>query len=307
MKIGYPCVNNSLGCTSSHTFQLKSYSEKRLVETIEKNLACLQKTLAFNLIHKLLFFRITSDLVPFASHPICRFNWQKKFENQFQEIGDFIKENGMRISMHPDQFTLINSLDNRVFENSVRELVYHAQVLDLMELDTSAKIQIHVGGVYGDKNRSMIRFVNRFKRLDGGLQRRLVIENDDRCYSLSACLEISIKTGVPVLFDIFHHQINSSGETIQEALRQIAKTWKDALPMVDYSSQKLGYKMGGHTETIDLKNFQEFLEMSKPYDFDIMLEIKDKEVSALKALEIALKDNRTHVLTRNLYRFDGNC
>lgn len=196
--------------------------------------------------------------------------------------------------MHPDQFTLINSLEKRVFENSVRELVYHAQVLDLMELDTSAKIQIHIGGVYGDKKRSTMRFINRYKRLGQTLRNRLVIENDDRHFSVSACLQINTETGIPVLFDVFHHQNNSSGETIQEALRQIVKTWKkvDGLPMVDYSSQKLGYKRGRHTEVIDLKHFQDFLILSKSYDFDIMLEIKDKEVSALKALEITLQDSR---------------
>jgi len=175
------------------------------METVKSNLACLAKILRFNVKHNILFFRITSNIVPFASHPICNFDWQGHFGKQFQEIGDFIKNQGMRISMHPDQFTLINSLDNRVFKNSVRELVYHAQVLDLMELDTSAKIQIHVGGTYRDKDRSMIRFVERFEKLDEIVKRRLVIENDDRHYTLRDCLQIGAKTRVPVLFDVFHH------------------------------------------------------------------------------------------------------
>jgi UV DNA damage endonuclease len=180
---------------------LKSYSEKRLVETVESNLSCLAKILSFNVKHNLLFFRITSDLIPFASHSICKFNWQRHFEEQFQEIGDLVKNHSMRISMHPDQFTLINSLDNRVFENSIRELVYHAQVLDLMELDTSAKIQIHVGGVYKDKERSLSRFVERFGKLDEVVKRRLVVENDDGRYNLRYCLRISAQTESSVLFD----------------------------------------------------------------------------------------------------------
>jgi len=132
----------------------------------------------------------------------------------------------MRISMHPDQFTLINFLDNRVFENSVRELVYRAQVLDLMKLDTSAKIQFHVGGTYSDKERSMIRFVERFEKLDEVVKKRLVIENDDRRYSLRDCFQISAKTRVHVLFDVFHHRVNSSGETIQEAFGLFTITWR---------------------------------------------------------------------------------
>jgi UV DNA damage endonuclease len=294
MKIGYPCINTTIGCKSSRTFRLKSYSEKRLIETVENNLACLGRILRFNLKHNILFFRITSDLIPFASHPVCKFDWQRSFGREFKAIGDFVKKWGIRISMHPDQFTLINSLDQRVFENSVRELVYHAQVLDLMKLDTSAKIQIHVGGTYRDRDRSMIRFVERFEKLDEIVKRRLVIENDDRCYSLRDCIQISAKTGIPVLFDVLHHEVNSSGETIQEAFGLFTKTWKekDGLPMVDYSSQMAGHKIGKHAEAINLEHFREFLDKSKPYDFDIMLEIKDKQTSALKAIEIASQDNR---------------
>lgn len=298
MRIGYACINTTIGCISSRTFRLKSYSEKRLVETIESNLSCLAKILSFNVKHNLLFFRITSDLIPFASHPICKFNWQRHFEDQFQMIGHLAKNYDVRISMHPDQFTLINSLDNRVFENSVRELVYHAQVLDLMELDNSAKIQIHVGGVYKDKEKSITRFIQRFKKLDKIVKKRLVVENEDSRYNLSECLKINAETRIPVLFDVFHHEVNNYGESLQEAFELFTRTWGngDGLPMVDYSSQKTGYRIGNHAETIDLKHFQEFLEGSRPYDFDVMLEIKDKEKSALKAIKIASQDARFSII-----------
>ncbi len=301
MRIGYPCINTSVGCKSSRTFRLKSYSEKRLMETVENNLDCLGRILRFNLRHNILFFRITSDLVPFASHPICKFDWHGSFGKRFKGIGDFIKNCDMRISMHPDQFTLINSLDNRVFENSVRELVYHAQILDLMELGTSAKIQIHVGGVYGDKETSMRRFVERFEILDEIVKRRLVIENDDRRYNLKDCLKISAEVGIPILFDVFHHEVNNSGETVKEAFELFAPTWKpeDGLPMVDYSSQLPSDMKGKHTETLNLGIFREFLEETIPFDFDIMLEIKDKEMSALKAIEIASQDDRFSVAKKH--------
>jgi UV DNA damage endonuclease len=196
--------------------------------------------------------------------------------------------------MHPDQFTLLNSLRESVFVNSVRELVYHAQVLDLMKLDASAKIQIHVGGVYNDKEKSLARFVERFRELDDSVKRRLVIENDDRSYTLRDCVQLSARTGIPVLFDVFHHEVNSSGENLQEAFEVFTETWKkkDGLPMVDYSSQETGYKKGKHVETINLNHFRKFLDKSKPYDFDVILEIKDKEASALKAIEVASQDNR---------------
>ncbi|MCP8312065.1 MAG: UV DNA damage repair endonuclease UvsE [Candidatus Methylarchaceae archaeon HK02M1] len=294
MKIGYPCINWSIGCKSNKTFRLKSYSEERLIETVDKNLDCLIHILEFNIKHNIKFFRITSDLVPFASHPICKFDWQEYFKERFKEIGNLIESHNIRISMHPDQFVLINSLKNIVFENSLKELNYHVELVDLMELDTSAKIQIHVGGIYGDKERSIKRFIERFEKLDETIKRRLVIENDDKRYSLKDCLLVNAETGIPVLFDIFHHELNNSEEKINEAFRLFTKTWrkKDGIPMVDYSSQQKGELKGKHTKSIDLEHFKNFLTLTKPFDFDIMLEIKDKEKSALKAIKVALKDDR---------------
>ena len=166
MRIGYPCINRTIDCTANSTFRLKSYTESRVKQTVKNNLECLRRILQFNLEHKLFFFRISSDLVPFASHPINRFNWQMHFQEEFEEIGKFIIKNRMRISMHPDQFTLINSIKEDIFERSKNELKYHVEILDLMKLDTSAKIQIHVGGAYGDKKKSIERFVTRFNELD---------------------------------------------------------------------------------------------------------------------------------------------
>jgi UV DNA damage endonuclease len=294
MKIGYPCINRSIDCQGDKTFRLKSYSEERLVETVENNLDCLLEMLQFNLNHNILFFRITSDLVPFASHPICRYKWQDHFKPKLRKIGDFVKGNQVRISMHPDQFTLINSPDLKIFKRSQKELLYHCQVLDLMELDPSAKIQIHVGGVYGDKQKSMKRFIRRFGKLGEEIQRRLVIENDDRNYTLRDCMDIHEKTKIPVIFDSFHHEVNSSGESNALALEYVTETWSngDGLPMIDYSSQERGRRKGKHIESIELKDFKRFLKETESFDFDLMLEIKDKERSALKALKVASGDRR---------------
>jgi UV DNA damage endonuclease len=294
MKIGYPCINLALDCKGDRTFRLKSYSEERLIQTVENNLDCTLEMLRFNVKHRILFFRITSDLVPFASHPICQFGWQGFFQDKFWEIGDFIKAHGIRISMHPDQFTLINSLDIGVFERSLQELRYHGEVLDLIGLDTSAKMQIHVGGAYGNRDKSITRFIDRFVLIDEGIKRRLVVENDDRTYRVEDCLRIHAETGIPVLLDVFHHEVNSSGKTTRELFDLVSKTWKerDGIPMVDYSSQKSGERKGRHAESIDPTAFRKFLEETNPFDFDLMLEIKDKERSALKAIEIASHDPR---------------
>ena len=303
MRIGYPCINRTLNCRASSTLRLKSYSETRLKTSIKNNLDCLLRIFQFNLENRLCFFRISSDLVPFASHPVNRFSWQKHFQIEFEEIGEFIVKNKMRISMHPDQFTLINSTKDEIFERSKRELVYHAEILDLMKLDTSAKIQIHVGGAYGDKEASMKRFVARFNRLPDSVIRRLVIENDDKLYDVNDCLEISEEIQIPVLFDVFHHKLNNSAmQTLKESFSYIAKSWnekRDGIPMVDYSSQEINGLSQQHSETINLEDFGLFLKQTEPFDFDVMLEIKDKEKSAIKAIKSAVNDWRLHKFFTN--------
>ena len=294
MKIGYPCINWTIGCKSNKTFRLKSYTEERLKTTVKNNLECLEKILKYNIKKNILFFRITSDLIPFASHPICRFNWQDFYKKDFLKIGELIQKNNIRISMHPDQFIVLNSLNRDIVERSKKELFYHAEILDLMDLDFTAKIQLHIGGAYNDKKTSIHRFIQHYKELELKIKKRLVIENDDRIYALKDCLNINQEIGIPILFDVFHHSILNNGEMTKNAVEICTRLWgkKDGLLMLDYSSKKVGRRISSHAESIDISNFKLFLEITKPYDFDIMLEIKDKEKSALKAIKILEKDER---------------
>jgi UV DNA damage endonuclease len=289
LKIGYPCINWSVGCTVNSTFRLENYSDALFAQKTINNLGCLNQILKFNVEHGLLNFRIGSDIIPFASHPICKVEWETMLKAALEMTGEYIREHNIRISMHPDQFILLNSEKKDVLENSTRELDYHAKFMDAMGLDTSAKIQIHVGGVYGNKEEAITRFIKNYKKLPANIKSRLVIENDDKAYSLKDCLEISKATKVPVLFDFFHHECLNNGESNIEAFELAEKTWKkkDGVIMTDYSIQKEGERKGAHATSIDEERFRKFLEEMKKHEFDIMLEIKDKEKSALKAVKIA--------------------
>jgi UV DNA damage endonuclease len=311
MKIGYPCINNSISRKTASTFRLASYSESRMIQTIKDNLIHLNQILKYNVKNDLLFFRISSDLIPFASHPICKLAWHNFFQYELEQIGDYIKKYNIRISMYPDQFVVLNSPNEKTVQNSIRELNYHCKLLDTMCLDETAKVQIHVGGVYGNKSKAMDRFIKKYNLVDHSIKKRLVIENDDHLYSLKDCICINKQTGIPVVFDRFHHEcfgsnnnnkdtgeLKSENSTLQNILQNAFLTWKinkDGLPMVDYSSQDVGTinhhnqmiaRRGKHTLTIDPISFEKFLKETESLGFDIMLEIKDKEKSALKALEI---------------------
>jgi UV DNA damage endonuclease len=290
VKIGYPCVNETLPCSAAGTFRLASYSAERLVTTVAANLACLQQILEWNVAHGLLFFRMGSGIVPFGSHEVNTFPWQTHFKAEFQAIGAYIRQHGMRISFHPDQFVVLNSPDPDIVRRSVSELVYQGSMLDLMELDSTAKLQIHAGGAYGDKGSALARWVDTFQTLvPAAVQSRLVVENDDRLYSLRECLSLHDETGVPILFDNFHHECLNYGEPMREALRLAADTWhptRDGVLMMDYSSQAPDERKGKHTDTLVPALFEDFLADLDGLDVDMMLEIKDKEASAVRGAEL---------------------
>jgi UV DNA damage endonuclease len=295
MRIGYPCINLTLKNPHPSTFRIKSYSEEKFNETVKNNLDHLQKILEFNLYHKILFFRLSSDIIPFASHPICKINWKDTFKTDLENIGKFINKNQMRIAMHPDQFVILNSIKGKVIENSIRELQYHSDLLDGMNLSFDAKIQIHIGGAYDNKSIAKERFIKIFNKLDKNLKSRIIIENDDRLYTLVDCLDINEQTGIPIVFDIFHHECLNNKESITDALLSAADTWKvcfDGNPIIDYSSQSIGERKGKHIKTIDKNHFNfiydKIIKINRNYsiEFDIMLEIKDKENSVFSALNV---------------------
>ena len=289
MKIGYPCVNEAMDCSAANTFRLASYSEGRLLTAVAANLVCLRRMLEWNVAQGLLFFRIGSGIVPFGSHEINVFPWQTHFAAEFREIGDYIRDNDLRVSFHPDQFVVLNSPSPAIVQRSINELIYQGSMLDLMGLDGTAKLQIHVGGLYGERELAISRFATVHAMLPATVKARVVVENDDRLYSLRDCLHLHELTGVPILFDNFHHECLNHGEPMHAALRLAAATWHpitDGVPMMDYSSQALGERKGKHTDNLVDDLFRGFLAELHGLNLDLMLEIKNKEVSALRAVAI---------------------
>jgi UV DNA damage endonuclease len=294
MKIGYPCINYSIGKKTISTFRLSAYTEEKFIQCVNYNLATLIEILKFNIANNFMFFRISSDVIPFASHPICKFDWKEYFKSELIKIGQLIKHNNIRISMHPDQFVIINAKSQDIVNKSIRELEYHTDLLDLMELDYSSKVQIHIGAVYGDKDKSKKQFISNYKTSSENIKKRLVIENDDHLYNLKDCIEIHKYTEIPVLFDVLHHLCFDNNLPLNIALQTSNNTWdrsQDGIMMIDYSNQELNQRKGKHSHTLDIKQFEKFIISVSNLDLDIMLEIKDKEKSAKKAIEVINKIN----------------
>ncbi|MBL4932519.1 UV DNA damage repair endonuclease UvsE [Clostridium paridis] len=287
MNIGYACISLTTNARTNRKLLLKNYSNDALRLIIKENLSDLMKILINNKKNKIFLYRISSDIIPLASHEINTFPWQEVFKDELLEIGTYIKENNMRVSMHPGQYTVINSPKEEVIKNSIAELEYHTDFLNALGVDYTNKIVLHIGGVYGDKTSAKERFISNFRSLSDSTKQRLVIENDEKNFSLEDVLDISYKIEVPVIYDNLHNYCYGSNNlTHKEIYKLVSKTWKckDGNMKVHYSEQDKNKKKGSHSQTINLKLFLDYFNEVKEFNPDIMLEVKDKDISSIKII-----------------------
>lgn len=256
-------------------------------------------------------YRISSDIAPYVTHPdLPRFHHQlDEAAAEVAAIGARARALNLRLSMHPSQYIVLNSPDERVAASAIADFAFHADFLDALGTSSEAKIITHVGGVYGDRAAAIDRWVARYEMLAPSIRRRLVLENDEISYSVADILSIHRRSGVPLVFDILHHQVNGSVELSDlEACRACLATWPAAeTPKIHYSSQRRAdrevslrdratgarqtvrrpAKAGQHDDWIDAGEFVTFVRAMGDTRFDIMLEAKQKD-RALLALRDAI-------------------
>jgi len=254
-------------------------------------------------------YRISSDIAPYITHPD-----HPRFHNQIAECRDDLatlgakaRSLGLRLSMHPSQYIVLNAVDERVATAEVADFVYHADVLDTMGLGPEARIITHVGGVYGDRPAAAQRFAERYLALPANVRARLVLENDEVSWGVPDILAIHGETGIPLVFDILHHRVNNSGGLSEiAACRACLATWPPGiLPKMHYSSQRRDQrevsrldrssgkrvvslqapKAGQHDDWIDPDDFCWFLRELGDARVDIMLEAKRKDEAVFRLRE----------------------
>lgn len=287
MSIGYACLTVGVPDAGQRTCSLKNAAPDTLVSLIHNNLNVLDRVLDYNIQNEIYLFRISSDIIPFGSHPVNGLKWWDIFSDRLTAIGRKAQSHGVRLSMHPGQYTVLNSPDKDVVLRAVEDLRYHCCFLDSLGLGPQHKLILHIGGIYGDKAAAMERFMKQYQRLDYNIRRRLVIENDDRQYTVADALAISKSEGIPVVFDNLHHQVNPDhSQTQAEWIAACAATWQlqDGVQKLHYSQQDTGKRPGAHALTVDAAVFLDFYRQLPQPSPDIMLEVKDKNLSALKCI-----------------------
>ena len=289
MKIGYACTPLKIPSKTTKSFIIKNYSEDLLINCISSNLKSLIDILNFNISNGIFLFRISSDIIPFASHEINTFDWGNYFKDDFYKISNLIKENSVRVSMHPGQYTVLNSPNKDIVSKSIKDLEYHCNFLDNLNLDSTNKIILHVGGVYNNKDFAINNFINNYNSLSNNIKNRLVIENDEKNYTIDDLLYISEKCSIPIIYDNLHYACYEGipGDNYS-ILNSIKKTWTniDGLIKVHYSEQNETKKKGSHSSTISCIKFLNYINSLSDLDIDIMTEVKDKDFSAIKCVNI---------------------
>lgn len=293
-KIGYACINTALKPKSFKECRLNSiykYGIDYLREKILNNIILTKDILEWNVENDIYMYRVTSSLFPLVNHPDIqkdfRWRWQEdeKILSHMEEIKQIVRKNNIRLSMHPDQFTVLNSLNEKVVKNSIDYLQYHYEVLKHLG---GSDIIIHTGGVYGDKEASKERFIKNFSLLDEKIQQMIRLENDDVSYTVEEVLFINEKTGIPVVLDVHHHRCNNEGELTKDHITRICDTWKTTgmIPKMHISSGSTRIDDKHHHDYIAPSDFIDLMEMVKDKEIDLMVEAKKKEQAVLK-----IKDN----------------
>lgn len=291
-RLGYACLCPSLPDSSPKGTILRNATPARLRELIEVNLDRFGRVLRYNVEHGIRLFRISSDIIPFGSHPINEVRWWDEYRDRLADLGAYIRAHDLRVSTHPGQFTVLSTADPKILAAAVRDLEYQARLLDALGTDTRHKLVIHVGGAYGDKPAAIRRWVAAARGLPEDVRHRLVLENDERLFGVDDVLEAATAADVPVVFDVLHHRVYAGGDAdLPAVLRRVFATWRpdrDGPPKLHYSTQAIGQRAGAHAEHVDPTEFRRFLDIApQEIAFDCMLEAKAKD-GALFRLRDAL-------------------
>ena len=269
--------------------QDKDSRKEKLHHLTEQNLNNTIRILHYNIAHDIDVYRMSSSLVPLATHPEVKWDFITPFRDLFNQIGELVHKHQLRVSFHPNQFTLFTSPQTHVTDNAIIDMTYHYEMLEAMGLNNEATMNIHVGGAYGNKEGAIDRFDNNFVKLADDIRKQTTLENDDKTYTAEETLQVCERHGVPFVFDYHHHWANLSDSTFEELLPRIFATWKDSArqPKFHLSSPKSDKQIRAHADYVDMEFALPFIHALKAFgkSADIMIEAKAKDKAALRLVE----------------------
>ncbi len=300
---GYACINMQLSnpqdfgghkndrITTNRTMIKRTFQEKGIEYASSLallNILDLQKVLEWNVQHGINFFRLSSNVFPWASeYQLHDMPDYEAIYEACERSGNYIRQHGIRITSHPGPFNKLASPKERVFENTKRDLEIHGEFFDMLGLprDHYAKINIHVGAAYNNKPVALDTFARNFERLPVSVTSRLTVENDDRqsLYSTQELYDgVFTRTGIPIVFDYHHHGFCTGDLTEKQALELAISTWGDIKPVVHYSESRAEEKKDAKIRPHAHSDYVNGPVDDYGYDLDVMIEAKAKELALFK-------------------------
>ncbi|MFJ8237182.1 UV DNA damage repair endonuclease UvsE [Ureibacillus sp. NPDC094379] len=299
VRLGYVAMsvelkNSSPSQTMTFTQFQKIRDREAAIRKLERialaNLENTHRLLKHNVYHEIHFYRLTSRLIPLANHEeLADWNYMKPLKGKLREIGEYAKENSMRIDFHPDHFVVLNSSKKDVLKNSLKTLKMHYLILKGMAIDPTHRCVLHVGGNYNETVKSLERFVDNWMSVPKSIQQMIILENDDTSFTLDDTLYLSEKLGIPLVFDYHHHLAHHQNINWEENWERVITTWKDSsLPIkMHISSPKSDEEFRHHSDYVDVNMFFKFLNEIKGSvpEIHCMIEAKKKDEALFALIE----------------------
>ena len=291
-RFGYACLNMTLGPKAGgfRSMIKRTFAEKGLQHasrlTLE-NVETLHGIVEWNNRNGIQVYRMTSDLAPWASeYEFEQLPDWHAIRSTLERTGKLARESDQRLSFHPGQFNCLTSPREHVVANCVRDLRIHGEIMDAMGLPntTAAKINIHLGGAFGQKDESMDRWCRNFERVPENVKRRLTVENDDKanCYSVVDLHKVWQRTGTPITFDFHHHRFCDGGLSERDALHLAASTWPAGVRPVTHYSESAREREGRDVSATAHSNFVDGPVDPHGLEIDCVVEAKAKELAVIQ-------------------------
>lgn len=314
-RVGFACMIMNDNELQEESHKIGSLTQKKmntlsseerydyLIAKVKSNLDSFKNQITYvsELPPELRMFRISSTLLPMYDHPIygeLYADYMQELRSILKIIGDFARENDVRLSMHPDQFCVINSDKPHVVEKSIKCLEMHSDMARMLGYGKSFqdfKINIHLNGSTD---------VLPIDDLSETSKMCLTLENDEKKGNIERLVSVCEKYGIAQVFDIHHHWCNTDGSYMDvndPMVDRIIATWKGVRPTM-HLSQSVERIVGDYNA---LPNFEEItkehkkgktfahsdyitnqylVDYMRPFNekFDIMVEAKMKNLASFK-------------------------
>jgi UV DNA damage endonuclease len=296
VQLGLCCINTELRkkrVFCSRTMIRANFTVEKAKALALQNIADITEMCEWNYHHNIFVLRLSSDIFPhFTDDEVDHSDYDLSFAlPALKKAGEMARMYRQRINFHPGQYNQIGAHDEKVFAKTCADLKMHADILDAMGVGVDGILCIHGGGVYGDKDKTIDRWILQFHSLPDNVKRRLCIENCERCYSVEDCIVIAEKCGIPIIFDSHHFECYNMLNRVDNpidinvVLPIVLDGWRrrGMTPLFHIAEQRPGDRVGAHSNFIE-KIPEYMLSIPEKYGMsvDIEVEAKMKEQAILR-------------------------